>query len=109
MKIKSAEECLDMLVGINLKVNRKHRPLSPREQENHIAELRDMFQKIQLNTIQMTMEWAMKQCQFCNEPVDEAYDAGSFQVGFNKASHKIRTSLFTASINPEAILKEMMK
>jgi len=47
--MKTAEECLDMLVAINLKFNAKHSPTTKQEKSNCIDAFKEMFKQIQLD------------------------------------------------------------
>jgi len=88
--MKTAEECLDILVDINLKVNTKHRPLSSREQDNHVNLLKEMFKNIQLDAIKEGMRRAA-------EETDKMVEIGDGMCPRTKHPAEIKDAILTAA------------
>ncbi len=96
--MKTAEECLDGLVAINLKVNCKHRPLSPREQSNHVTELKELFKQIQLDAFKAGAEWAAKEASFDVIPVNaRRWELRAVQKEHNLTIEQVCHKILTAA------------
>ncbi len=100
MKIKSAEE-----IAIEDGAYKLDTGVLQGYHDHYVDDFVKLIEHVQLNTIQATMEYCANKCN--KNIMDETFNEGDWHM--SESAKQIKETLLTSSLNPEAILKEMMK